>query len=112
MGALERREYLNSEAGRREVHIGAENFNSVDPAPASLDKDLDQLRKTLLDNSASLFDRYRAMFSLRNINTPESARVLGSALRTGSALFRHEVGYVLGQMENDTVVAELHLKPS
>lgn len=48
------------------------------------------------------------MFSLRNINTDESARALAAGLFCkGSALFRHEVGYVLGQMGNSAVVEEL-----
>ena len=48
------------------------------------------------------------MFSLRNINTDQSAGALAAGLRCpGSALFRHEVGYVLGQMSNSSVVKEL-----
>lgn len=48
------------------------------------------------------------MFSLRNINTDESARALAAGLTCPrSALFRHEIGYVLGQMGNSAVVEEL-----
>lgn len=48
------------------------------------------------------------MFSLRNINTDKSARALAAGLTCpGSALFRHEIGYVLGQMSNAAVVEEL-----
>ena len=38
------------------------------------------------------------MFSLRNINTDASSLALCSGFKDTSALFRHEVAYVLGQM--------------
>lgn len=48
------------------------------------------------------------MFSLRNLNTDQSARALAAGFTCpSSALFRHEVGYVLGQMGNTAVVEEL-----
>jgi len=105
--ALSLIQYSSSKDSQTEIHLGADNFTSVDPAPASTDKCLEKLKATLFDEEASLFDRYRAMFSLRNINSAESAKVLGSALTIGSALFRHEIGYVLGQMECPEVVAHL-----
>lgn len=57
----------------------------------------------LLDTTGqtSLFTRYMAMFSLRNLGTPEAVAALTRALREDnvSALFRHEVAFVLGQLE-------------
>lgn len=47
---------------------------------------------------AKMFDRYRALFALRNKGGPESATVLTEIFRSGSALLKHEVAYVLGQM--------------
>ncbi|PSN32211.1 Deoxyhypusine hydroxylase [Blattella germanica] len=52
-------------------------YASVDPAPPSLKTDVDMLKKILLDENESLFERYRAMFSLRNLNTKESISALG-----------------------------------
>lgn len=83
-------------------------FLSIDPAPPDQETNVDKLRERLVDETLSLFDRYRAMFSLRNINTDKSARALAAGLTCpGSALFRHEIGYVLGQMGNAAVVEEL-----
>jgi deoxyhypusine monooxygenase len=52
-----------------------------------------------MDRSLSLFNRYRAMFALRNMNSDASAMALASGFSDDSALFRHEVAYVLGQMQ-------------
>jgi HEAT repeat protein len=51
-------------------------YQSHDPAPADLaSKTVAQLRADLLDASKSMFDRYRAMFSLRNRGTRECVEV-------------------------------------
>ena len=84
-------------------------FTSVDPAPAfNQDKSCKELSEILLDPEHSLFDRYRAMFSLRNMSTPEAIDVLVKGLDCGdSALLRHEVAFVLGQMADKHAVAGL-----
>lgn len=84
-------------------------FKSVDPAPAADDANIsvDELTKTLLDESQGLFIRYRAMFALRNRNTDECALALVKALADGSALVRHEIAYVLGQMQRACAVPGL-----
>ena len=77
------------------------HFLSVDPAPpiSQSNMTVEQLQKVLMDTSLSLFQRYRAMFALRNMNSNSSALALVTGLQDSSALFRHEVAYVLGQME-------------
>jgi len=47
------------------------------------------------------------MFSLRDLNTPESALALTSGLKTPSSLFSHEIAFVLGQMQNETTIPAL-----
>ena len=78
-------------------------YNSVDPAPASEAENLsvDELGKQLGDESLPLFERYRAMFALRNRGGDDAAIMLGKVLveDSSSALLRHEVAYVLGQMQ-------------
>jgi len=77
-------------------------YISVDPvpaAPASVATDI--LTATLLDESADMWDRYGAMFALRNRGPgPEVAATLGKVLgSSASALLKHEVCYVLGQLQ-------------
>jgi deoxyhypusine monooxygenase len=77
-------------------------YISVDPVPAApSDVPTHALRTTLLDESASLWDRYGAMFALRNRGDPcDVAKALGSVLiHSDSALLKHEVCYVLGQIQ-------------
>ena len=60
-----------------------------------------------MDPSLSLFERYRAMFSLRNLNSDDAAMALVNGLQDGSALFRHEIAYVLGQMQRPMTATAL-----
>lgn len=63
------------------------------------------LEKTLLDTKLPLFERYRAMFALRDLASPpdlptaaEAVEGLAKGLKDPSALFRHEVAFVFGQL--------------
>ncbi|KFU93973.1 Deoxyhypusine hydroxylase, partial [Chaetura pelagica] len=73
--------------------------------------DVAELRRALLDESRPLFERYRAMFALRNLGGPAAALALAEGLRAGSALFRHEIGYVLGQLQHEACVPQLTAWP-
>ncbi|XP_055849103.1 deoxyhypusine hydroxylase [Episyrphus balteatus] len=75
-------------------------YHSVDPSPPTKNQlSVDDLKKTYLNPNESLFDRYRAMFSLRNLRSQESVLALTEGLKDKSALFRHEVAFVLGQLQ-------------
>jgi deoxyhypusine monooxygenase len=86
-------------------------YLSVDPAPAlkyeKTAKSVEILKQQLMDPSLSLFHRYRAMFALRNMNSDAAAVALLDGFKDGSALFRHEVAYVLGQMQRRATVEGL-----
>lgn len=82
-------------------------YASVDPTPPAETKDIAKLTEILLDENAKLFERYRAMFSLRNIQTVESINALGNGLKCKSALFRHEIAFVLGQIQNECSIKVL-----
>ncbi|XP_005183746.1 deoxyhypusine hydroxylase [Musca domestica] len=75
-------------------------YASVDPSPpADKSKSVDELKAIYLDPKQTLFDRYRAMFSLRNMRTEEAVLAITEGLKDSSALFRHEVAFVLGQLQ-------------
>ena len=87
-------------------------YLSVDPAPPAVPigaisavATVEQLQAKLMDVNESLFNRYRAMFALRNMSTDASAMALVTGFQDKSALFRHEIAYVLGQMQR-SVTAE------
>jgi deoxyhypusine monooxygenase len=85
-----------------EINCGFRQFTSVDPAPAASHSKLvasrdigslgsstvNELRETLLDTSKPLFERYRAMFALRDIGTAEAVDALAAGLNDSSALFK------------------------
>lgn len=80
-------------------------YSSVDPAPPHpkhVHLSTEEIGSILLDTSLPLFERYRAMFSLRNRGGSDAVITLGKALiqDESSALFRHEIAYILGQMQH------------
>ena len=82
-------------------------YGSVDPAPASNEIDFETMKSILLDDSARMFERMRVVFKFRNIRTVESCLALCEAFTTDSALLRHELAYVLGQMQMDEALPAL-----
>ena len=71
----------------------------------------DELVSTLTDLSRPIAARMRAIFYLRSMadHREENVAVLCQALRneSGTALFRHEIAYVLGQMQEASAVPTL-----
>ncbi|ANB14346.1 Lia1p [Sugiyamaella lignohabitans] len=97
--AIERIKWEHSQAKNTE-DLETSAFSSIDPAPP-LPKDQQQVAKlrALLNNQEEpLFQRYRAMFRLRDIGTLEAVEALASGFDDSSALFRHEIAYVFGQL--------------
>nr|XP_046247041.1 deoxyhypusine hydroxylase [Scatophagus argus]XP_046247042.1 deoxyhypusine hydroxylase [Scatophagus argus]XP_046247043.1 deoxyhypusine hydroxylase [Scatophagus argus] len=107
--AVHRLEWLQSGGEKRldDANTDKNPYCSVDPAPPAVRKSLSELRLILLDESLPLFERYRAMFALRNLGSEEAVLALGDGLQCSSALFRHEIGYVLGQMQHPAAVPAL-----
>ncbi|XP_008148859.2 deoxyhypusine hydroxylase [Eptesicus fuscus] len=102
--AVCRLEWLQQHSGEP---AAAGPYLSVDPAPPAKERDVGRLREALLDEALPLFDRYRAMFALRDAGGEEAALALAEGLHCGSALFRHEIGYVLGQLQHEAAVPQL-----
>ena len=64
----------------------------MDPAPPSSAfsiSEVNDLRRKLLDKELPLFERYRAMFALRNIGTPAAVDALADGFSDDSALFKY-----------------------
>ncbi|KAI9205283.1 armadillo-type protein [Polychytrium aggregatum] len=84
-------------------------YTSIDPAPPVTEQgqSVEELRKALMDASLPLFERYRAMFALRNRGDTDAVLALAEGLEDESALFRHEIAYVFGQMQHPASVPAL-----
>lgn len=104
--ALQRIQYHNQHDTPAEQDES--RYLSVDPTPAAPSTTpANELSSTLVDEEARIFDRYRAMFALRNKGGREAVNALGEAFASQSALLKHEVAYVLGQMQDAEAVSTL-----
>lgn len=108
--ARERIEWVKSqrEVGKQEK-LGASDYSSIDPAPPasagisgeSSEQEIGRLQKELTNQSLPLFQRYRAMFRLRDIGSEAAVLALASGFDNDpSALFKHEIAFVFGQMSH------------
>jgi deoxyhypusine monooxygenase len=82
-------------------------YQSVDPAPPYREGGVAEWREELNDTSKPLFSRYRALFSLRNIGGAEAVSTIVSGFQDSSVLFKHEIAYVLGQMQDPSAIPGL-----
>ena len=75
------------------------DYEGIDPAVLHPSREVAVLRRLLLDEKQTMWERYRALFSLRAVGTPEAIEVIGRCMLTDdSALLRHECAFVFGQM--------------
>ncbi|VDM95760.1 unnamed protein product [Thelazia callipaeda] len=80
----------------------------ADPTPCSVETSVEKLTSALVDASKPLWERYQALFSLRNIGSVEAIKALSKGLTcSDSALLRHEVAYALGQVQSPVAFEEL-----
>jgi deoxyhypusine monooxygenase len=108
--AIDRINWEHSDRAKTET-IEENVFYSIDPAPPLDSKTssskVEKLQAILNDQDAPLFERYRAMFRLRDLNTDEACLALCTGFLDPSALFKHEIAYVLGQLSNPVTVPPL-----
>lgn len=73
--ALGRLQWLEYQKNANEK-LSENPYYSVDPAPPDSNKSVEFLKNKLLDESQSMFERYRAMFQLRNDGSDEAILAL------------------------------------
>ncbi|KAI1908051.1 deoxyhypusine hydroxylase [Ophidiomyces ophidiicola] len=114
--AVDRILWENSKASKCE-ELKESDFTSIDPAPPlplSNERSIPELKQTLLDSSLPLFKRYRAMFALRDLSSPPdlptavpAILALAEGFQDRSALFRHEIAFVFGQLSHPASIPSL-----
>lgn len=115
--AVDRIQWAHSEKRKTET-LKSSDFASVDPAPpmplSSEAPSIPSLQSSLLNTSLPLFQRYRAMFALRDLASPPdlptaepAVHALASGFKDPSALFRHEVAFVFGQLSHPASIPAL-----
>ena len=94
------------------------DFTSIDPAPplaqGKMELSIPEVRGRLLDTKSPLFERYRAMFALRDLASPPdlptavpAIEALADGFTDPSALFRHEIAFVFGQLSHPASIPSL-----
>ncbi|KAL9049532.1 MAG: hypothetical protein Q9162_007178 [Coniocarpon cinnabarinum] len=96
------------------------DFSSIDPAPPTplqsqqKEPDIPGLKHDLMNPRLPLFERYRAMFGLRDLASPPdlptavpAVEALAEGFRDSSALFRHEIAFVFGQLSHPASIPSL-----
>ncbi|KAJ7259607.1 hypothetical protein B0H12DRAFT_1108825 [Mycena haematopus] len=113
--AIAKIQWDNSDEGKRHTESLSDStiplYTSIDPAPPSSgllsgtpkpeetsEAGIIALKEKLLNTSLPLFERYRAMFALRNVGTPAAVDALAAGFSDDSALFKHEIAFVFGQL--------------
>ncbi|KAB5540502.1 deoxyhypusine hydroxylase [Coniochaeta sp. 2T2.1] len=113
--AIDRIEWESSEERKREK-LRQSDFASVDPAPPlpESQKTVEDLEQTLMNITLPLFLRYRAMFALRDLASPPdlptavpAVNALAKGFADPSALFRHEIAFVFGQLSHPASIPAL-----
>lgn len=54
----------------------------------------------LNDCKRPLKERFRALFTLKNLGGPEAIEFIGNCFKDDSSLLKHELAYCLGQMQD------------
>ena len=103
--AVERLQWLSDKDGGK--FCDNNPYLSVDPAPPVNNGSVKEWEEQLNNRSLSLFLRYRALFALRNKGGVDAVKALTTGFKDESALFKHEIAYVLGQMQDPEAVEEL-----
>ena len=115
--AIDRIKWSHSTASKAEK-LKNSDFASIDPAPPASQHahaySIDELQSILLDTKLSLFERYRAMFALRDLASPpnlptaiSAVNALAKGFKDPSALFRHEIAFVFGQLSHRASIPAL-----
>lgn len=115
--AVDRIRWTHGHTSKSE-NLRSSDFASIDPAPSMASTSdipsIPDLQTTLLNTSRSLFQRYRAMFTLRDLASPPdlptakpAVHALASGFQDPSALFRHEIAFVFGQLSHPESIPAL-----
>lgn len=81
--AVQRINWLLDEQKKSEIDSAYKQnpYCSVDPTPSMSIKETQELKTILLDENLPLFERYRAMFALRNKGDDQSVKALAEGMR-------------------------------
>ncbi len=73
----------------------------------SLQQDVKSVGSILNDRAKPLAERFRALFTLRNLGGPRAIESIAQCFDDPSELLKHECAYCLGQMQDEASIPVL-----
>lgn len=71
------------------------------------DKQIEVIGNLLNDKNRPLKERFRALFTLKNLGGPVAIEAISKCFVDDSALLKHELAYCLGQMQDVAAIPHL-----
>lgn len=68
------------------------------------DESIEQIGNLLNDKTRPLKERFRALFTLKNLGGPIAIKAISNCFSDESALLKHELAYCLGQMQDPSAI--------
>lgn len=100
--------FVNQIAGLRTRSIESSSISQVTLNHSSdkviLEMAVETVGAILLDVNNPLKDRFRALFTLRNLGGNDAVDIISRCFNDPSALLKHELAYCLGQMQNSHAI--------
>lgn len=75
--------------------------------PTATEERIDNVGKILNDGARPMKERFRALFTLKNIKGPLALKYIEQAFSDESDLLKHELAYCLGQMQDPNAIPVL-----
>lgn len=72
--------------------------------PSVTDDRIENVGKILNDNTRPMKERFRALFTLKNIKGELALKFIEQAFSDDSDLLKHELAYCLGQMQDPAAI--------
>lgn len=71
------------------------------------DEKTEEIGNLLNDKNRPLKERFRALFTLKNLGGPVAINAISKCFADDSALLKHELAYCLGQMQDPSAIPYL-----
>ena len=75
--------------------------------PTAIEDRIENVGKILNDNTRPMKERFRALFTLKNIKGELALKFISQAFSDESDLLKHELAYCLGQMQDPNAIPVL-----
>lgn len=77
---------------------------AVSKMPSATDDRIENVGKILNDATRPMKERFRALFTLKNVKGELAVALIGKAFSDDSDLLKHELAYCLGQMQDPSAI--------